>query len=190
MDWCCLAGEMKKPPHGAARTRTRGHVRYGMMMNAAVFTVLLIGGTFNPLTGPSSTREDNVGPSCGGRHARRDLSGCGQTCARTVDDALFLVRKRKVRGITLGIQKYPLTWGFPFAKVSDVPGSACRPGLRHRVCRTKPQGGGRRKTGFSRRGGSGFGRGDTPHGYARPGARFAGRNGGVVRSGSVGGHPN
>jgi hypothetical protein len=181
---------MKKPPHGAARTRTRGHVRYGMMMNAArspeVFTVLLIDRSFNPLAGAPSTSATSKRRL---RHPN-DRSGCGKTCARTVDDATFLVSKRKVRGITLGIRKYPLTWGFTFAKVSDVPDSACRPGLRHRVCRTKPQGGGRRKTGLGPRGESGFGRGETPHGYARPGARFTGRNGGVVRSGSVGGHPN
>jgi hypothetical protein len=49
-------------------------------------------------------------------------------------------------GITLGIQKYPLTWGYPFAKVSDVPGSARQPGLDDRVFRATPSGRARGKT--------------------------------------------
>jgi len=112
-------------------------VRYGMMMNAARSVLLLIGSTFNPLAATSSTWGVNMGVSTAVNVARSfDLdapavtaSSCGQTCARTVDEPIFLVRKRKVRGITLGIQKYLLTCGFTSAKVSDVPDSARRPGL-------------------------------------------------------------
>ena len=181
---------MKKPPRRAARTRTRRPRALRTDDECGEIRAAAHRGHIQPAGG----RIVNVGGRRGPHGARSwpfaNASSCGQTCELTVDDGTFLVSKQKVRGITLGIQKYPLTWGFTSAKVSDVPDSACRPGLRHRVCRTKPQGGGRRKTGLGPRGESGFGRGETPHGYARPGARFTGRNGGVVRSGSVGGHPN
>ena len=94
-----IAAEMNKPPRRAARTRTRGHVRYGMMMKAARsagwWEALLIGGTFNSLAG----RVVNVGIG------RRDVAtgtGCGQTCARPVDERWmtqhFLCVNRKFGG--------------------------------------------------------------------------------------------
>ena len=39
-----------------------------------------------------------------------------------------------------------MTWGYPFAKVCDVPGSARQPELDDRVLRTKPSGRGKGKT--------------------------------------------
>ena len=113
-------------------------MRYGMAMNAACSLVRLISGTFNPLAGaPStwrSTRRVDGEPCFDLGGAAATDSSCGQTCVRTVDERTFLVSKRKVRGITLGIQKYLLTCGFTSAKVSDVPDSARRPGLGYRVC--------------------------------------------------------
>lgn len=60
------------------------------------------------------------------------------------------------------IQKYRLTCGFLCASVSLVPESACQPGLRDRVCRTKiARATGQRReaeNGLRPRGGSGSGR--------------------------------
>ena len=94
-----MAAEMNKPPRRAARTRTRGHVRYGMMMKAARsagwWEALLIGGSFNSLRG----RAVNVG--IGGRTVAT-TPGCGQTCARPVDERWmtqdFLCVNRKFGG--------------------------------------------------------------------------------------------
>ena len=139
---------MKKPPQGAARTRTRRPRALRNDDECGEIGAAAHRGHIQPAGG----RTVNFGGRMGNRRSTsaglpRPGASCGQTCELTVDEPRFLVRKQKVRGITLGIQKYRLTWGFTSAKVSDVPDSACRPGLRHRVCRTKPQGGGRRKTG-------------------------------------------
>lgn len=56
-----------------------------------------------------------------------------RSCERTVDDRGNPGDSGKVRGITLGIQKYPLTRCFVFARVMDVPESARRPGANNRV---------------------------------------------------------
>lgn len=52
----------------------------------------------------------------------------GHPCARTVDEERNVGDCEEVRGITLCIRKYPLTWCFVFAKVCLVPVSAAPTG--------------------------------------------------------------
>lgn len=74
------------------------------------------------------------------RHGRFWGQSCARACVRKVDDDTNPGDCEKVRGITLGIEKYPLTWCFSSAKVSLVPESARRPGPGNRVVRRTPPG--------------------------------------------------